>query len=45
MRTMAAHAYHQIDERVIEATVVKDLPALLREIEVMLTAPDLGRDG
>lgn len=45
MRTMAAHAYHQIDERVVEATIVTDLPALLREIEIMLTAPDLEPGG
>lgn len=45
MRTMAAHAYHQIDERIVEATIITDLPELLREIEEMLRAPDLERGG
>ena len=40
MRTMAAHAYHQIDERIVDATIVKDLPELLREIEAMLAGMD-----
>ena len=44
MRTMAAHAYHQIDERKVEATIVKDLPELLREIEKMVAGMDLERD-
>lgn len=40
MRTIAAHAYHQLDERLVEATIVRDLPDLLREIEAMLAALD-----
>lgn len=40
MRTLAAHAYHQIDERIIDATIVTDLPDLLREIEAMLRELD-----
>lgn len=36
MRTIAAHAYHQIDERVVEATITRDLPDLLAEINAML---------
>jgi len=40
MRTIAAHAYHQIDERVVEATIVRDLPDLLQEIEAMLAGLD-----
>lgn len=42
MRTVAAHAYHQIDERVVEETIARDLPDLLREIEGMLAG--LGRE-
>lgn len=38
MRTIAAHAYHQIDERVVNATILRDLPDLIREIEGMLGA-------
>ncbi|HEX4743267.1 MAG TPA: HepT-like ribonuclease domain-containing protein [Candidatus Limnocylindria bacterium] len=36
MRTIAAHAYHQIDARIVEATILTDLPGLLVEIEAML---------
>jgi hypothetical protein len=36
MRTIAAHAYHQIDERVVEATIVRDLPDLIEQIRMML---------
>ena len=45
MRTMAAHAYHQIDERIVDATIVKDLPELLREIEAMLAEMDAEHAG
>lgn len=38
MRTIAARAYHQIDERVVNATILRDLPDLVREIEAMLGA-------
>lgn len=44
MRTMAAHTYHQIDERIVEATIGRDLPDLLREIEKMLAGIDPERD-
>jgi len=40
MRTIAAHAYHQIDERIVDATIVRDLPGLVEEIKAMLTALD-----
>ncbi len=42
MRTVAAHAYHQIDERVVDATILRDLPDLVTEIEAILGA--LGTD-
>lgn len=45
MRTIAAHAYHQIDERLVEATIVRDLPDLLREIEAMLAGLGPERGG
>lgn len=45
MRTMAAHAYHQIDERIVEATIVSDLPELLRQIDAMLAETVTDRDG
>jgi len=45
MRTIAAHAYHQIDERLVEATIVRDLPDLLREIDAMLTGLSPERGG
>lgn len=38
MRTIAAHAYHQIDDRVVEATIVQDLPDLIEQIRSMLRA-------
>lgn len=44
MRTMAAHAYHQIDQRIVEATIAQDLPELLREIEAMIAEMDPERD-
>ncbi|MGH2500619.1 MAG: HepT-like ribonuclease domain-containing protein [Candidatus Limnocylindria bacterium] len=44
MRTIAAHAYHQIDERLVEATIMRDLPDLLREIEAMLGGLDSDAD-
>lgn len=36
MRTIAAHAYHQVDERVVDEIIVRDLPELLTEVETML---------
>jgi uncharacterized protein with HEPN domain len=38
MRTIAAHAYHQIDDRVVEATIVRDIPDLIEQIRSMLRA-------
>lgn len=40
MRTIAAHTYHQIDDRIVEQTLLQDLPALLHEIEAMLAATE-----
>lgn len=38
MRTIAAHAYHSIDERVVESTILSDLPGLLDRIERVLAS-------
>lgn len=36
MRTIAAHAYHQIDERIVDEIIVRDLPELLNEVAAIL---------
>lgn len=38
MRTIAAHAYHQMDERIVDATIVRELPTLVAEIKAMLAS-------